>query len=45
MNKQEKKREHNSQILNVEEGTFTLLVFSATGVMVWKCSMIVKKLS
>ena len=42
INVQEKKREHISRILNVEQGTFTPL--SATGGMGRECSMFVKKL-
>ena len=33
INEQEKKREYNSRNLNVEQGTFTPLMFSATGGM------------
>ena len=40
-----KKREYSSRILNVEQGSFTPLVFSATGAMGRECSMFVKKLS
>ena len=45
INEQEKKREHSSRILNVEQGTFTPLVFSATGGTGRECSMFVKKQS
>ena len=45
MNKLEKKREHYSQTLNVEQKTFTPFVFSATGGMRRECPMHVKKLS
>ena len=45
MNKLEKKREHYSQTLNVEQKTFTPFVFSATGEMRRECPMHVKKLS
>ena len=45
INEQEKKREYSSRILKVEQGTFTPLVFSATGGMGRECSMFVKKLS
>ena len=43
MNKLEKKREHYSQTLNVEQKTFTPFVFSATGGMRRECPMHVKK--
>ena len=43
-NKQEKKREHSSQILNVEQGTITSLMFSAPGGMERECLMFLKKL-
>ena len=45
INQQEKKREYSSRILNVEQGTFTPPVLSATGGMGRECSMFVKKLS
>ena len=45
INEQEKKREYSSQILNVEQGTFTPLVFSAAGGMGRERSMFFKKLS
>ena len=45
INEQEKKREYISQILSVEQGTFTPLAFSATGGMGRECSMLAKKLS
>ena len=45
INEQEKKREYSSRILNVEQGTFTPLVFSATGGMGRECSMFFKKVS
>ena len=45
INEQEKKREYSSRNLNVEQGTFTPLVFSATGGMGRECSMFFKKLS
>ena len=45
INEQEKKKEYSSRILNVEQGTFTPLVFSATGGMRRECSMFFKKLS
>ena len=45
INEQEKKGEYSSRILNVERGTFTPLVFSATRGMGRACSMFVKKLS
>ena len=45
INEQEKKREYSSRILNVEQGTFTPLVFSATGGMGRECSMFFKKLN
>ena len=44
INEQEKKREYSSRILNVEQGTFTPLVFSAAGGLGRECSMFVKKL-
>ena len=37
INEQEKKREYSSRILNVEQGTFIPLVFSATGGMGREC--------
>ena len=43
INEQEKKREYSSRNLNVEQGTFTPLVFSATGRMGRECSMFVRK--
>ena len=45
INEQEKKGEYSSRILNVEQGTFTALLFSATRGMGRACSMFVKKLS
>ena len=45
ISEQEKKREYSSRILNVEQGTFTPLVFSATGGMGRECLMFFKKLS
>ena len=41
----EKKREYSSRTLNVEQGTFTPLVFSATRGMEGDFSMFFKKLS
>ena len=38
-------KKKNREILNVEQGTFTPLVFSATGGMGRECSMFFKKLS
>ena len=40
INEQEKNREYSSRILNVEQGTFAPLVFSATGGMGRECSML-----
>ena len=44
-NEQEKKRQYNTRILNIEQGSFTPLVFSITGGMGRECSMFIKKLS
>ena len=44
LNKHEKKRDYSSRILNVEQGSFTPLVFSITGGIGRECSMFVKKL-
>ena len=47
MNEHEKKkeREYNSRVLNVEQGTFTPLVFSTTAGMGRECLTFVKKFS
>ena len=42
-NEQEKKRQYNSRIQNIEQGTFTPLVFAITGGMGRECSMFIKK--
>ena len=44
LNENEKKRDYSSRILNVEQGSFTALVFSITGGMGRECSMFVKRL-
>ena len=44
LNEHEKKRDYSSRILNVEQGSFTPLVFSITGGMGRECSMFVKRL-
>ena len=38
-------RDYNSQISNIEQGTFTPLVFSGTGGMGRSCLMFIKELS
>ena len=43
-NEYEKKRDYNSRILNIEQGSFTPLVFPITGGMGRECSMFVKRL-
>ena len=45
MNEQEKKRAYNQRVLEVENGTFTPLVFSAAGGMANECSMFYKRLA
>jgi hypothetical protein len=42
---QEKKRQYNQRIMNVEHGTFTPLVFTTTGVMAHECSLFHKALA
>ena len=44
LHEHEKKRDYSSRILNVEQGSFTPLVFSITGGMGRECSMFVKQL-
>ena len=44
LNEHEKKRYYSSRILNVEQGSFTTLVFLITGGMGRECSMFVKRL-
>ena len=44
LNEHEKKKGYSSRILNVEQGSFTPLVFSITGGMARECSMFVKRL-
>ena len=44
-NEQEKKRQYNDRIVNVEHGYFTPLVFSCYGGMSHECSMFFKHLS
>ena len=44
LNEHEKKRDYSSRILNVEQGSFTPLVFSITGGMGREYSMFVKPL-
>ena len=44
LNEHEKKKGYSSRILNVEQGSFTPLVFSITGGMGRECSMFVKRL-
>ena len=42
---QEKKRQYNHRIMNIEHGTFTPLVFSVSGVMGKECSMFHKHMA
>ena len=42
---QQKKREYNLRVINVEKGTFTPLVFSTTGGMGQEASSFIKRLS
>ena len=44
VNDNNKKRDYNSRILNVEQGSFTPLAFSITGGIGRQCSMFVKRL-
>ena len=44
-NENEKKRQYNERILQVEHGSFTPLVFSCMGGMAKECSMFYKRLS
>ena len=44
-NESEKKRHYNERVLQIENGTFTPLVFSATGGMGMECAMFFKRLS
>ena len=41
----EKKRLYNQQIVDVEHGTFTLLIFGTNGVVGEECSLFLKKLT
>ena len=41
----EKKRQYNHRVMNIEQGTFTPLVFSVTGVMAKECSMFHKHIA
>ena len=45
INEKEKKRQYNQRIINVDQGSFTPLVFSVNGGMGREASMFVKKLS
>ena len=40
-----KKREYNRRIMNIEHGTFTLLVFTVSGVLGKECSMFHKHMA
>ena len=42
---QEKKREYNRRVMEVEQGSFTPLVFTTTGVMGYECSKFHKALA
>ena len=44
-NEQEKKRQYNERIINVEHATFTPMVFSTFGGMSYECDRFVKRLS
>ena len=44
LSEHEKKRDYSSSILSVEQGSFTPLVFSITGVIGRECSLFVKQL-
>ena len=39
VNEREKKKLYNKRILQIEHGTFTSLVMSATGGMGWECKI------
>ena len=41
----EKKREYNRRIMNIEHGTFTLLIFSVSSVLGKECSMFHKHMA
>ena len=45
VNEQEKKRQYNDRILNVEHGYFTPLVFSCFGGMSHECTMFFKHMT
>ena len=45
VNEEEKKQKYSERMLQVNNGTFTLLVFSASGGMVFECSSFYKQLA
>lgn len=45
MNEREKKRQYNERVLQIENGTFTPLVFAANGAMAKECKAFYKRLA
>ena len=43
--KKKKTREYNRQIMNIEQGTFTPLVFTVSGVLGKECCMFLKQMA
>ena len=43
--KKKKNREYNSRIMNIEQGTFTPLVFTVSGVLGKECCMFLKQMA